>query len=75
VSPAYFSRMVGSEDLTVGVIAGVIAAGVFIIQFLLPSLLILILIGFLRQEDTAATWCVSTRDLGIIATNYSPGLW
>jgi len=53
--------MLGYNDLSVGTVAGAIAAGVFVIQFLVPSLLTLILVGFLKQEDTAATWCVPLK--------------
>ncbi|CAI6341251.1 unnamed protein product [Periconia digitata] len=55
--------MLGYNDLSVATVAGVIAAGVFAAQFLAPSLLTLILVGFLKQEDTAATWSVIGRNL------------
>ncbi|KAF2275033.1 uncharacterized protein EI97DRAFT_459669 [Westerdykella ornata] len=55
--------MVRLEDLTVGTVAGIIAAGVFVAQLILPMLVILILVGLLRNENSAATWSVVGRAL------------
>ncbi|KAF2192809.1 hypothetical protein K469DRAFT_746140 [Zopfia rhizophila CBS 207.26] len=55
--------MLKVEDLSVGTVAGVIAAGVFVVQFLIPTLIPLILVGLLKKENTAATWSVVGRTL------------
>lgn len=61
------------DGLSVGTVAGIIAAGVFIskysfvylvrspsnniiVQFLVPIIVPLIVVGLLKQENNAATW-------------------
>ncbi|OAP63010.1 hypothetical protein AYL99_02237 [Fonsecaea erecta] len=50
-------------SLTIGYVSGVIAAVVFILQFILPNALIVVLVGFLKNEHTAVTWSVVERSL------------
>ena len=45
-------------SLTVGYVSGIIAAAVFILQFLVPNALIIILASALGNEHTAVTWSV-----------------
>ncbi|KAF2477234.1 uncharacterized protein BDR25DRAFT_165332, partial [Lindgomyces ingoldianus] len=55
--------MLKVEDLNVSTVAGLIAAGVFIVQYVVPTILPLILVGLLGKENTAATWSVVGRTL------------
>jgi hypothetical protein len=48
------TRTVG--ELTVGHVAGIIAAGVVVVRFLCPAILTYILAGLLRDTETASTW-------------------
>jgi hypothetical protein len=50
-------------SLTVGYVSGIIAAAVFVLQFLIPNALIVILVGILGDEHTAVTWSVVERSL------------
>ncbi|KAF2183641.1 hypothetical protein K469DRAFT_739721 [Zopfia rhizophila CBS 207.26] len=50
-------------DLSVGQVAGLIALGIVIAQFFSPNLLMLVLTGILRENETAATWSVAGRSL------------
>jgi hypothetical protein len=50
-------------DLTVGYVSGIIAAAVFVLQFLLPNAIILILVGVLKDANSAVTWSVVARQL------------
>ncbi len=50
-------------SITIGYVSGIIAAGIFILQFLLPNALIVILVGYLKNEHTAVTWSVVERNL------------
>ncbi|KAJ9602902.1 hypothetical protein H2200_012682 [Cladophialophora chaetospira] len=49
--------------ITIGYVSGVIAAAVFVLQFLLPNALIVVLVGSLKDEHTAVTWSVVERNL------------
>jgi hypothetical protein len=46
-------------SLTVAEVSGLIAAGVFILQLLLPLSLPLILIAFLTDENSIISWYVA----------------
>ena len=48
-------------SITIGYVSGIIAVGIFILQFLLPNALIVILVGYLKNEHTAANMLVGTR--------------
>ncbi|KIW86078.1 hypothetical protein Z517_01472 [Fonsecaea pedrosoi CBS 271.37] len=50
-------------SLTIGYVSGIIAAAVFILQFLFPNALIVVLVGLLKNEHTAVTWSVVERSL------------
>ncbi|KIW33695.1 uncharacterized protein PV07_00523 [Cladophialophora immunda] len=50
-------------SLTIGYVSGIIAAVVFLLQFLFPNALIVVLVGFLKNEQTAVTWSVVERSL------------
>ncbi|RFU25159.1 hypothetical protein B7463_g11181, partial [Scytalidium lignicola] len=43
-------------ELTVGDVAGLIALGIFIAQFLCPNLLLFVLAGLVKEKETAVTW-------------------
>ena len=47
-------RLVG--ELTVGHVAGIIAACVVILRFLCPAVITYVLAGLLRDTETASTW-------------------
>ncbi|KAK2761138.1 hypothetical protein FQN54_001659 [Arachnomyces sp. PD_36] len=47
--------------LTVGYVSGIIAAGIYAVQFFIPTATTLILAGLLRESSTAATWSVVAR--------------
>ena len=49
--------------LTIGYLSGVIAAIVFVVQFILPNALIVVLVGLLKNKHTAVTWSVVERNL------------
>ncbi|KAH7066203.1 hypothetical protein BKA63DRAFT_523950 [Paraphoma chrysanthemicola] len=60
--------MVSLQDLTVGQVSGMIAAAVFVVQFLVPIALPVILLGLLRPRsttvtETAVSWSVIARFL------------
>ena len=42
--------------LTVGHVSGIIAAAIFILQFVLPNALVIILVGILGNKHTAVSW-------------------
>ncbi|EXJ74703.1 uncharacterized protein A1O5_01397 [Cladophialophora psammophila CBS 110553] len=50
-------------SLTIGYVSGIIAAVIFILQFVFPNALILVLVGFLKNDHTAVTWSVVERSL------------
>lgn len=50
-------------SLTVGYVSGIIAAAIFVLQFVIPNALIVVLVGFLKNEHTAVTWSVVERSL------------
>jgi len=50
-------------SLTVGYVSGIIAAAVFVLQFLVPNALIVVLVGLLTNQHTAVTWSVVERNL------------
>ncbi|KAF2189000.1 hypothetical protein K469DRAFT_659932 [Zopfia rhizophila CBS 207.26] len=50
-------------ELTVGYVAGLIAAGIFFAQYWCPTWLIYIMAGGLEEKETAATWSVAGRPL------------
>lgn len=47
--------MLGLQDLSVGQVSGMIAAAVFIVQFLVPVVLPIVLLGLLRPRTAAVT--------------------
>lgn len=49
--------------LTVGYVSGIIAAAIFVLQFVIPNALIVLLVGFLKDEHSAVTWSVVERTL------------
>lgn len=49
--------------LTVGYVSGIIAAAIFLLQFVIPNALIVVLVGYLKDEHTAVTWSVVERSL------------
>ncbi|KAK4452266.1 hypothetical protein QBC34DRAFT_422951 [Podospora aff. communis PSN243] len=55
------TRTVG--ELTVGHVAGIIAAGVVVVRFLCPAILTYVLAGLLRDTETASTWTVANVGL------------
>ncbi|KAF1846238.1 uncharacterized protein K460DRAFT_417361 [Cucurbitaria berberidis CBS 394.84] len=60
--------MISLQDLTVGQVSGMIAAAVFVVQFLVPIALPVILLGLLRPRSAAVTesavsWSVIGRYL------------
>ncbi|KAK0614017.1 hypothetical protein B0T14DRAFT_291539 [Immersiella caudata] len=55
------TRTVG--ELTVGHVAGIIAAGVVIVRFVCPAILTYVLAGLLRDTETASTWTVANVGL------------
>ncbi|KAK3346436.1 hypothetical protein B0T25DRAFT_520859 [Lasiosphaeria hispida] len=54
-------RLVG--ELTVGHVAGIIAACVVVIRFSCPAVLTYVLAGLLRDTETASTWTVANASL------------
>lgn len=50
-------------SLTVGYVSGLIAAGIHIVQFLIPDAVALILAGITKDEQTAITWSVVGQTL------------
>ena len=50
-------------SLTIGYVAGIIAAAIFVVQFLVPNALILALVGLLGNQHSAVTWSVVERNL------------
>ncbi|KAK5654917.1 hypothetical protein OQA88_6673 [Cercophora sp. LCS_1] len=55
-------------ELTVGHVAGIIAAGLVVVRFLCPAVLTYILAGLLRDTETASTWTVASANL-------APSIW
>ena len=49
-------------SLTIVYVCGIVAANIFILQFLLPNALIVVLVGLLKSEHTAVTWSVIERN-------------
>jgi len=50
-------------SLTVGYVSGIIAAAIFLLQFVIPNALFVVLVGLLKNEHTAVTWSVVERNL------------
>ncbi|KAL2402668.1 hypothetical protein ABEF93_003030 [Exophiala dermatitidis] len=50
-------------SLTIGYVSGIIAAAVFVVQFLFPNMLIIVLVGWLKNEHSLVTWSVVERNL------------
>lgn len=50
-------------NLTVGQVSGIIAAAIFVLQFLLPNALIVMLVSLLGESHTLVTWSVVQRNL------------
>ncbi|KAL2196962.1 hypothetical protein P885DRAFT_68872 [Corynascus similis CBS 632.67] len=50
-------------ELSVGYTAGLIALGIFIAQIWVPTAISFLLAGFLRDEETAASWSVAAKVL------------
>ena len=50
-------------NLTVGHVSGMIAAAIYILQFLIPNAIILILVAVLKDNHTAITWSSVQRSL------------
>ncbi|KAK0124034.1 hypothetical protein ONS95_009020 [Cadophora gregata] len=59
------------QDLTVGYVAGVIAAAIFVARVYAPSVLTFILSAILRDQNSAATWTVASATLN---RSYWPNL-
>ncbi|ORY00451.1 hypothetical protein BCR34DRAFT_111786 [Clohesyomyces aquaticus] len=55
--------MLKIQEFEVSTVAGLIAAGVFLVHLVLPTFIPLILVGLLGKENTAATWSVIGRTL------------
>ncbi|EXJ94562.1 hypothetical protein A1O1_02958 [Capronia coronata CBS 617.96] len=51
------------SSLTIGYISGIIAAAVFLLQFLIPNAMIVVLVGLLQNEHSTVTWSVVERNL------------
>jgi hypothetical protein len=49
--------------LTIGYVSGIIAAIIFVLQFVVPNALIVILVGLLKNNHSAVTWSVVERNL------------
>jgi len=50
-------------ELTVGYVSGLIAASIFVLQILLPNILIVVVVGLLAKKHSAVTWSVVERNL------------
>lgn len=50
-------------SLSVGYISGIIAASIFLLQFLIPNALIVVLVALLKYEHSTVTWSVVQRNL------------
>ncbi|OAP60410.1 hypothetical protein AYL99_05412 [Fonsecaea erecta] len=63
-----FANMIDLNNLTVGYVSGIIAAGIFVVQIFVPTALPIILLGLLKERNstattTAAGWSVVGRFL------------
>ncbi|KAK5947836.1 hypothetical protein OHC33_011132 [Knufia fluminis] len=50
-------------ELTVGYVSGLIAALIFVLQILLPNVLVVVVVGLLTKSHSAVTWSVVERNL------------
>lgn len=50
-------------SFSIGVVSGIIAAIIAAVQFIVPNLLVVILVAFLRDDQSAVTWSVVSRTL------------
>ena len=60
---AYASTLYSMISIIIGYVSNIIAGIIFILQFLLPNALIVILVGNLKNEHTAMTWSIVERNL------------
>ena len=49
--------------LTVGYVSGIIAAAIYIVQKLIPTAVVLILVGITAEEESAVTWSVAAQTI------------
>ncbi|KAE8163270.1 hypothetical protein BDV40DRAFT_299604 [Aspergillus tamarii] len=56
-------------ELTVGYVSGIIAAAVFLVRLFVPTVISLIVIGHLPEENTIVSWSVVSR---LIHSSYWP---
>lgn len=49
--------------LTIGYVSGIIAAIIFVLQFVVPNAVIVVLVGLLKNNHSAVTWSVVERNL------------
>lgn len=49
--------------VTVGQVAGIIAAAVFVVQFLFPNAIVLVLVCLIGNQHSAVTWSVVGRQV------------
>lgn len=50
-------------EITIAQVAGIIAAAVFIVQFLLPNAIVLVLVCLIGNQHNAVTWSVVGRQI------------
>ncbi|KPI43258.1 uncharacterized protein AB675_6774 [Cyphellophora attinorum] len=50
-------------SITIGQVSGIIAAAVFVVQFIFPNALVLIIVSILGNDHNAVTWSVVSRHL------------
>ena len=50
-------------EITVGQVAGIIAAVVFVVQFLFPNAIVLVLVCLIGNQHSAVTWSVVGRQV------------
>jgi len=50
-------------EITVGQVAGIIAAVVFVVQFLFPNAIVLVLVCLVGNQHSAVTWSVVGRQV------------
>lgn len=50
-------------EVTVGYVSDLIAASIFVLQTLLPNVLVVVVVGLLTKKHSAVTWSVVERNL------------
>lgn len=58
-----YSESSFTMEVTVGQVAGIIAAAVFIVQFLFPNAIVLVLVCLIGNQHSAVTWSVVGRQI------------